>query len=113
VFFCAPTTKLQKDLTKNYNETYAAIEEAKREFRARLDETRQTRVERGNTSTVVASTAQPPTFNGNSTWSVFWLEFETVAEHSQWSDREKSTYLITAPKGRAAEVLPGIPTNKS
>jgi hypothetical protein len=28
-----------------------------------------------------------------------------------WSDREKSTYLITALKGRAADVLAGIPIN--
>jgi hypothetical protein len=42
---------------------------------------------------------------------VFRRQFETVAEHNQWSDKEKSTYLITALKGRAAEVLPGIPTN--
>jgi hypothetical protein len=34
-----------------------------------------------------------------------------VAEDNQWSDRNKSTYLITALKGRAADVLPGIPTN--
>jgi hypothetical protein len=36
---------------------------------------------------------------------------EIVAEHNQWSDREKSTYLITALKGRAADMLSGIPTN--
>jgi hypothetical protein len=34
-----------------------------------------------------------------------------MAEHNQWSDRDKSTYLITALKGKAADVLPGIPTN--
>jgi chromosome segregation ATPase len=34
---CARTTKLLEDLTKNYNETCAAIEEAKRKFRARLE----------------------------------------------------------------------------
>jgi hypothetical protein len=38
-------------------------------------------------------------------------EFEIVAEHNRWSNREKSTYLITTLKGRAADVLPGIPTN--
>jgi hypothetical protein len=100
VSFCAQTTKLHEDL-----------EETKREFRVRLDEMIQARAERGNTSTINVSTAQPPTFNGNSTWSVFRRQFETVAEHDQWSEREKSTYLISALKGRAAEVLPAIPTN--
>jgi hypothetical protein len=42
---------------------------------------------------------------------VFRRQFETVAEHNQWSDKDKSTYLITALKDRAADVLPGIPTN--
>jgi hypothetical protein len=34
---CTRTTKLQEDLTKNYNERCAAIDEAKREFRARSE----------------------------------------------------------------------------
>ncbi|PNF39393.1 hypothetical protein B7P43_G13216 [Cryptotermes secundus] len=110
VSLCARTDKLQENLTKNYNETCAAIDETKREFQARLDIV-QMKAERGNTATIVASTAQPPTFYGNSTWSVFRRQFETVAEHNQWTDKEKSTYLITALKGRAAEILPGIPAN--
>ncbi|PNF33532.1 hypothetical protein B7P43_G17584, partial [Cryptotermes secundus] len=67
---------IQEELTK----TCAAIEGNKRDFKAQL-EVVQTRTERGITPTVVASTAQPPTFNGNSTWSVFRRQFETVAEH--------------------------------
>jgi hypothetical protein len=42
---------------------------------------------------------------------VFRRQFETVTEHNHWSAKEKSTYLITALKGRAANVLHGIPTN--
>jgi hypothetical protein len=61
--------------------------------------------------TVGVSAAQPPTFNGNTSWSVFRRQFEIIADHNQWSDREKSTYLITALKGRAADVLHGIPTS--
>jgi hypothetical protein len=54
---------------------------------------------------------QAPTFNGNTSWAVFRRQFETVAEHSHWSDQEKSTYLITSLMGRAANVLHSIPTN--
>jgi hypothetical protein len=54
---------------------------------------------------------QPPTFNRNTSWSVFRRQFETVTGHNHWSDKEKSTYLITALKGRAADVLHGIPIN--
>jgi hypothetical protein len=63
--------------------------------------------ERGSRPTVGTNAA----FNGNTSWSAFRRQFEIVADHNQWLDREKSTYLITALKGRAADMLPGIPTN--
>jgi hypothetical protein len=31
--------------------------------------------------------AQPPTFDGITTWSVFRRQFEVVAEHNKWSDQ--------------------------
>ena len=107
----AAAKRFREDLTKTHNETCRRIEEAKREFQARLDETRQMRVEGPNTSVSSAGMAQPPTFDGTTTWSVFRRQFGVVAEHNKWSDRDKATYLITALKGRAADVLPGIPTN--
>jgi hypothetical protein len=67
----ATTKRLKEDLTKIYNETCKRIEETKREFQIRLDETRQTRAERANTPEVGTCSAQPPTFDGNTTWSVF------------------------------------------
>jgi hypothetical protein len=36
---------------------------------------------------------------------------EIVADHNQRSDREKSTYFITALKSREADVQPGIQAN--
>jgi hypothetical protein len=66
---------------------------------------------RGSRQTVSKNAAQPPTFNGNTSWSEFRRQFYIVAKHNHRSHREKSTYLITALKGRAADVLPGIPTN--
>jgi hypothetical protein len=106
------TTKgLKEDLTKTYKETCKRIEETKREFQARLDETRQTRAEGANTAGVGTCSAQSQTFNGDTTWSVFRRQFEVVVEHNRWSNQDKSTYLIIALKGRAADVLPGIPTN--
>jgi uncharacterized coiled-coil protein SlyX len=107
----ARTRKLQEDLTETFNKTCAAIEETKHELQARLKAV-ETRTERGNTPTASSSSiAPPPTFNGNTTWSVFRRQFDIVAEHNRWSDREKSTYLITVLKGRAADVLYGIPTS--
>jgi hypothetical protein len=106
----AETRKLQEDLTETFNKTCAAIEETKHELQARLGAV-ETRTERGNTPTASTSTAPPPAFNGNITWSVFRRRFEIVVEHNRWSDREKSTYIVTALKGRAADVLYGIPTS--
>jgi hypothetical protein len=106
----ARTRKLEEDLTETFKKTCAAIEETKHELQARL-EAAETRTERGNTPTASTRTAPPPTFNGNIKWSVFRRQFEIVAEHNRWSDREKLTYLITTLKGRAADVLYGIPTS--
>jgi hypothetical protein len=94
----ARTRKLQEDLI-----------ETKHELQARLEAVETT--ERGNTPAAGASTAPPPTFNASTSWSVFRRQFESVAGHNRWSNREKSTFLITALKDRAADVLPGIPTN--
>jgi hypothetical protein len=58
-----------------------------------------------------ASTAQPPTFDRTTSWPVFRRQFRTVVGHSHCTHQEKSTYLITALKGRAADVLLGIPKN--
>jgi hypothetical protein len=91
----ARTRKLREDLT-----------ETKHELQARLEAV-EMRTERGNTPAVGASANPPPTFNGRSTlWSVFRRQFEIVAEHNRWSNREKSTYLITALKGRRRTCYP-------
>jgi hypothetical protein len=97
----ARTRKLQEDLTETKNKLQARLEAV------------ETRTERGTTPVAGTSAVQPPIFNGNTTWSLFRRQFEIVAEHNHWSDRDKSTYLITALKGRAADVLYGIPTSKT
>jgi hypothetical protein len=95
----ARTRKLQADLI-----------ETKHELQARLEAV-GTRIERGHTPAAGASAAPPPALDGSTLWGVFRRQFEIVAEHNRWSNREKSTYLITALKTRAADVLPGIPAN--
>jgi hypothetical protein len=74
----ARTRKLQGDLTETLNKTCAATEETKHELQARLEAVERG-TERGNTPTASASTAPPPTINGNTTWSVFQRQFEIVA----------------------------------
>jgi hypothetical protein len=41
------------------------------------------------TPTIGVRAVQPSTFNGNTSWSVFRLHFEIIADHNQFSDREK------------------------
>jgi hypothetical protein len=95
----ARTRKLQEDLI-----------ETKHELQARLEAV-ETRTKRKNTPAAGASVISPPTFNVSTLWSVFRGQFEIIAEHNLLSNCENSTYIITALKGQAADVLPGIPTN--
>jgi anion-transporting ArsA/GET3 family ATPase len=90
---------IKEDITANKEKVQSQIEQVK------------AIAERGGRQIVSSNTAQAPTFDGKTSWSTFWRQFETVAEHNVWSAREKSTYLITALKGRAADVLAGIPIN--
>jgi hypothetical protein len=86
------------------------LEANKRKFQSQLEEVKAVK-ERRSRPAAFASTAQPPTFNGNTSWSIFRRQFETVAKNNHWSQQEKSTYLITDLKGRAADVLHRNPTN--
>jgi hypothetical protein len=79
-------------------------------FQSQLEEVKAV-AERGSRPTVGTNAAKPPTFDRNTSWSAFRRQLEIVAEHNQWSDLEKSTYLNIALKVRAADVLPGILTN--
>jgi hypothetical protein len=128
VFLDAQARKLQEDPAKirfdhlrdydlshvalraTIKETRSAIEATKREFQARL-EAIEARTEHGRGPGVCAYTVQPTTFDGATSWAVFRLQFETVAERTHWSHLDKSMYLNTALKWRTADVLQGIPTN--
>jgi hypothetical protein len=100
--------------TRDGEEKIASIKEDitsnNRKFQSQLEVVKAVS-ERGSRPTVGTKSAQPSTFNGNTSWSAFRRHFDIIAEHNHWSDREKSTYLITALKDRAADVLPGTPTN--
>jgi hypothetical protein len=68
------------------------------------------RATRGREPGVCTSIAQTSIFNGTTSYVVFQRQFETIAEHNHWSPQGKSTYLVTALKGRATDVLYSIPT---
>jgi hypothetical protein len=90
---------IREDITANKQKVQSQLEQVK------------AIAERGSRPSVSANTAQAPTFDGKTSRSIFRRQFETVAEHNMSSDKEKSTFLITALKSRAANVLAGIPIN--
>jgi hypothetical protein len=102
--------KRTRDIEKNIAAIRDDITANKQRFQSQLEEFKAV-AGRGSRPTVSVNTAQPPTLNGNTLRNTFQCQFEIVAEHNQWSDREKLMYLITALKGRVVDVLPGIPTS--
>jgi hypothetical protein len=86
------------------------METDKREFQAQLVEAKAI-AERGSRPATCAIAAQPPTFDGTTSWAVFRRQFQTVAEHNYWTRQGKYTYLIIALQVRAADVLHGIPAS--
>jgi hypothetical protein len=95
---------------RKLQESHSATEATKREFQARL-EVVEARAEQGRRPGVCANVAQLPILDGNTSWAVLRRQFETAVEHHHWWYQEKSTCLITALKGRAADILYGVPTN--
>jgi hypothetical protein len=93
--------KRTRDVEEDITDIRDDISAKKRRFQSQLEEVEAV-VERGSRPAVSANTARPPTFNGNTSWSSFRRHFEIVADYNPWSDREESTYLTTASKGRAA-----------
>jgi arsenate reductase-like glutaredoxin family protein len=88
----------------------AKMEATRLEFQSQLEQV-MARSERGRGTGACVNAAQPPKFDGTTSWAVFRRQFESVAEHNCSTRQEKSTYLITAMQGRATYVLHGIPRN--
>jgi hypothetical protein len=50
-----------------------------------------------------------PKFDESTSWAVFWRQFETVAEHNNWTPCDKATYPIALIEP-AAHILDVIPS---
>jgi hypothetical protein len=77
------------DIEKNVAAIREDITANKQRFQSQLEEVKAV-AEQGNRPRVSANTAQPPTFNGNTSWSTFQHQFKIVTEHNLWSHLEKS-----------------------
>jgi hypothetical protein len=56
-----------------------------------------------------AGAVKPPRFDGSTSRGVFWCQFNTLAEHNCCMCLDKSTHLDTALRGRATNMLHGVP----
>jgi hypothetical protein len=107
ILFSVPIGALRP---RKVHETRSETEAPQREFQSRLEVAVAT-AGRESGPGACASTAQPPIFDGTTSWAVFRRQFESVVEHNLWSSQMKSTYLITTLNGRESDVLHGIPTS--
>jgi hypothetical protein len=92
----------------NSKETLATVEAARHEVHTQLGEDKA-RVEHRTGRQGRASVVMAPKFDGTASWTAFRRQFETAAEHNGWTRQDKATFLITALRGRVADVLYGIP----
>ncbi|GBN98896.1 hypothetical protein AVEN_205373-1 [Araneus ventricosus] len=58
-------------------------------------------------------TVKPLTFDGLTSWTVFKTQFNVVSSTNGWTDFVKASQLVASLRGSAAEVLQGIPADKS
>ncbi|KAJ8949819.1 hypothetical protein NQ318_000517 [Aromia moschata] len=52
---------------------------------------------------------KPPTYNGQSSWSMYRRQFEAAAKANGWTPQEMATSLVISLRGQALEILQSIP----
>ncbi|GBM67085.1 hypothetical protein AVEN_74822-1 [Araneus ventricosus] len=57
-------------------------------------------------------TVKPLTFDGQTSWTVFKIQFDVVSSTNGWTDFVKASQLVASLRRSAAEVLQGIPDEK-
>ncbi|GBM33651.1 hypothetical protein AVEN_203691-1 [Araneus ventricosus] len=56
-------------------------------------------------------TVKSPTFDGQTSWTVFKTQFDVVSSANGCNNRVKASQLVASLQGSAAEVLQGIPSD--
>ncbi|KAJ8932554.1 hypothetical protein NQ318_004708 [Aromia moschata] len=52
---------------------------------------------------------KPPTYDGQSSWSMYRRQFEAAARANGWTPQEMATSLVISLRGQALEILQSIP----
>lgn len=74
----------------------------------------ETRARHGGCGGISAGTdkIKPPKFNGSTYWIQFHCQFEAMAEHSNWADRENVEHTLAVLQELAFDVLRIFPTEE-
>jgi hypothetical protein len=99
---------MKAEMSINPETVKAKMEATRHEFQTQSEEVEVVAERRRGTGTG-AGAPKPPKCDGTTSWTVFRRQFETVQEHNRWTQKKKSTYLITAFDGRATDVLHEVP----
>ncbi|KAJ8937331.1 hypothetical protein NQ318_011835 [Aromia moschata] len=51
---------------------------------------------------------KPPTYDGQSSWSMYRRQFEAAAKANEWTSQEMATSLVISLRGQALEILQSI-----
>lgn len=55
---------------------------------------------------------KPPTFDGETPWTMYQRQFEAAAVSNGWNEKQKATALVLALRGKALDILQNIPVAK-
>ena len=103
-------TKIDDKLNQEVSRIDSMFDTIKRDVANQIASLRsQDRRDRVATS---GSSVKPPTFDGQSPWSMYRRQFEAAASANGWSDEEKATALIVALRVPALGMLQSIPVEQ-
>lgn len=55
---------------------------------------------------------KPPTYDGESSWTVFQKQFEAAASLNSWTDNVKAIQMVVSLRGKAADLVQMFPCGK-
>jgi hypothetical protein len=97
------TRNLMEDFNRNREAT-------KMDFKMQMAavETWMRRASRGSAG-ANTNTVKPPKFYGSTSLDVLHCQFKAVANHNNWTPRQKSADLLSVLQGQAPEILHSMP----
>ncbi|XP_055854603.1 uncharacterized protein LOC129918224 [Episyrphus balteatus] len=92
---------------------FEKMEEKIKSITEELDKVRKIKVREYSGQYSRQNEIHPPTFDGQTTWSIYKMQFEAAAVANDWDDKDKCIALTLALRGPAAELLQALPPEKN